>query len=261
MMTINGAAEQRGRAVFCAAVLVLLATAVRVEAQSLAQRAQIRDGKVRLSYAARPEVCGSGRDVHIVRATDDWESECQHGPARLVLEWHGSMLTRVDTYVGGRWRAAGADVTDLGMVSAPEAAAFLLDLAPRVPGGAADDLIFPATLADSVEVWPKLIALARNKEIPRQVRKNAIFWLGQAAGDRALKDLGSLVTEQDQDVDVQEQAVFALSRLRDGAGVPSLLDIARTHANPKIRKTAMFWLSQSSDPRAVALFEEILEKR
>ena len=260
MTTMRGAEGQRSKAVASAALLVLLAITSSAEAQSLAQRAQVRDGKVRLSYATRPEVCGSGRNIHIARSTDDWESECQHGPARLVLEWHGGKLTRVDTYVGGRWRTPGPDVTDLGMVSAPAAAAFLLDLAPRVAGGVGDDLIFPATLADSVEVWPTLIALARDAKTPRQVRKNAIFWLGQAAGDRAVKDLGDLVADQNQDADVQKQAVFALSQLRDGAGVPSLLDIARTHANPQIRKTAMFWLSQSNDPRALALFEEILGK-
>jgi HEAT repeat protein len=167
----------------------------------------------------------------------------------------------VDTYVGGRWRAAGAGVVDLGMVPAPAAADLLLDLAARVTGNAGDDLIFPATIADSAEVWPRLIGLARNDRVPRATRKNAVFWLGQAAGDRAVADLGGLVSDENEDREIQEQAVFALSQLRNGGGVPSLLEIARTHRDPKIRKTAMFWLGQSNDPRAIALFEEILRGR
>jgi hypothetical protein len=221
----------------------------------------VRNGEVRLSFATRPEVCGSGRNIHVVHSTDDWESDCAHGPARVVLEWRNGALVDVDTYVGGRWRAAGAGVVDLGMVPAPAAADLLLDLAARVTGNAGDDLIFPATIADSAEVWPRLIGLARNDRVPRATRKNAVFWLGQAAGDRAVADLGGLVSDENEDREIQEQAVFALSQLRNGGGVPSLLEIARTHRDPKIRKTAMFWLGQSNDPRAIALFEEILRGR
>jgi hypothetical protein len=260
MTTGSAAVGRRGR-VLAGTLLLALGIGAPLNAQSLAQRAQVRDGKIRLSYATRPDVCGSGRNIQITRATDDWEGGCDHGPARVVLSWRGGQLTKVDTYVGGRWRVAGPGVTDLGTVSAPEAAALFLDLAPRVAGGVGDDLIFPATIADSVEVWPQLIALARAKDTPAKVKKNAIFWLGQAAGDRAIRDLNGLVTSQDEDVEVQKQAIFALSQLRDGAGVPSLLDIARTHPNPAVRKNALFWLSQSNDPRAVALFEEILKKQ
>jgi hypothetical protein len=239
----------------------LTALTAPLQGQSLADRAQVRNGEVRLSFATRPEVCGSGRNIHVVHSTDDWESDCAHGPARVVLEWRNGALVDVDTYVGGRWRAAGAGVVDLGMVPAPAAADLLLDLAARVTGNAGDDLIFPATIADSAEVWPRLIGLARNDRVPRATRKNAVFWLGQAAGDRAVADLGGLVSDENEDREIQEQAVFALSQLRNGGGVPSLLEIARTHRDPKIRKTAMFWLGQSNDPRAIALFEEILRGR
>jgi hypothetical protein len=246
------------------ALAALVAVGGQVGAQTLAERAQVRNGDVRFSYATRPEVCGMGRNVHTVRATDDWESDwegdCAHGPARVVLEWRDGALVDVDTYVGGRWRPAASGVVDLGTVSAPAAATMLLDLAGRVDGKAGDDLIFPATLADSVEVWPRLVSLARDDEVPRATRKNAVFWLGQAAGDRAIADLGGFVADENEDREIQEQAVFALSQLRDGGGVPSLLEIAQTHRDPKIRKTALFWLGQSNDPRAVALFEEILRR-
>jgi len=230
-------------------------------AQSLAERAQVRNGEVRLSYATRPEVCGNGRNIHVVQSTDHWESDCEHGPARVVLTWRDGDLDDVDTYVGGRWRSAGESVVDLGMVSAPAAANMLLDFAARVTGKAGDDLVFPATIADSVEVWPRLITLARNERVPRATRKNAVFWLGQIAGDRAVGDLGALASDEGEDREIRKQAVFALSQLANGGGVPPLLEIARSHNDPEIRKTAMFWLGQSGDPRAIALFEEILTKK
>lgn len=43
--------------------------------------------------------------------------------------------------------------------------------------------------------------------------------------------------------------------------VPALIKIARTNRDPEIRKKAMFWLSQSRDPRALDLFEELLIRR
>lgn len=241
------------------AALLALAAQGAATAQSLADRARIRDGKIRLSYATRPEVCGSGRNVHIVRSSDDWEGSCEHGPARVVLEWRDGALVEVDTYVGGRWREAGPGVVDLGDVPPADAVSLLLDLARRAAGHVGNDLIFPATIADGVEVWPRLAALAKDASLPARTRKQAVFWLGQAAGERAVESLGELA--RDEDVEVQEHAVFALSQLRDGAGVESLLEIARTHASPRVRKTAMFWLAQSDDPRAVALFEEILRTR
>jgi len=59
---------------------------------------------------------------------------------------------------------------------------------------------------------------------------------------------------------VREQAVFALSQRPREEGVPALLRIARTHHDPMLRRRAIFWLGQSNDPRALALFEELLTK-
>lgn len=58
--------------------------------------------------------------------------------------------------------------------------------------------------------------------------------------------------------DVRESAVFALSQRPNDEGIPALLAIAKKDKDPKVRKTAMFWLGQSEDPRALAYFEEVL---
>ena len=242
-----------------ALLLAIVAVPAPLNAQRLADRvAHVRDGKVRMSYATRPDVCGNGHNIQISRSNDDWESDCEHGPARVQLEWRGGALVDVDTYVGGRWRPGGNDVTDLGLVPAADAAQYFLSVARGTSSAAADDLIFPATIADSVTVWPDLLEIARDGSATSKVRKSAIFWLGQAAGAAAVKSLGDIVGSNDEDVEVKESAVFALSQLHEGAGVPALLEIARTNPSPKVRRSAMFWLSQSNDPRAVALFEEIL---
>src|SRR3712207_7688456 len=48
---------------------------------------------------------------------------------------------------------------------------------------------------------------------------------------------------------VQEQAVFALSQRPREEGIPALMQIARSHRDPEIRKRALFWLGQTGEDR------------
>jgi hypothetical protein len=243
-------------------------------AQTLAQRiARAPNGAVRLTYAARPGVCGNGAGVISFdcaggacgrrRITTDWEGDgpcaCDSGPVRLALVVASGRVTRLRVYVGGRWRQAD-NVTDLGAVPAAEAAHWLLDLARTGDAAAAHDAVFPATLADSVTVWPDLVRLARDAAAARRVREQAVFWLSQAAGEAAVKDLTDMVGDDSLDRDVREHAVFALSQQPRDVGVPALIQIARTNRDPDVRKKAFFWLGQTNDPRAIALFEEVLAR-
>ena len=62
------------------------------------------------------------------------------------------------------------------------------------------------------------------------------------------------------DEEVKKQAVFALSQRRNGEAIPALIEVARNNRYPEVRRSALFWLGQSGDPRAISLFEEILRK-
>jgi len=161
--------------------------------------------------------------------------------------------------VGGEWRTS-TSATDLGMVSTKEAASYLLALALRDESRAAEKAIFPAVLADSVTIWPDLLKIAKSDAVSRKVRRSAVFWLGQAAGDAATRGLTDLVADGGQDREVRESAVFALSQRPRDEGVPALIRIARENKDPDLRRKAIFWLGQSDDPRALALFEELLTR-
>jgi hypothetical protein len=239
--------------------VLLLCAAAPLAAQDLGGRvAAAPDGLVRMSFASRPGVCGRGESV-ISRSghRDGWD--CDEGPVRVALEVRGGRVTAVRTYVGGRWTQAKGRVTDLGAVSAPAAAKVLVQLAERGP--VKGDPILAATLADSAVVWPDLLRIGRNPNLPRDTRRQAVFWLSQDAGEAATRGLAELAADQRQDQDVREQAVFALSQLDDGRGTEALIRLAKTDADPAIRKKAIFWLGQSDDPRALALFEELLTRR
>jgi len=237
------------------------AGASHADAQTLERRVgSAPDGTVRFSFAAREGVCGNGHNVNIQDTRNpDWESDCDSGPVRTVLTVSGGRVTKVRSYVGGRWRPAGAGVTDLGTVPAREAATYLLSLAGRAPSGS-NEAVFAATLADSAVIWPDLVRLAKNESVPRETRRNAVFWLGQAAGTAATSSLDSLIGDPNGDRQVREAAVFALSQRPRDEGVPALIRVAQTDRDPAIRKKAIFWLGQSDDPRALALFESLLTK-
>ncbi len=254
---------------------LLCAAAATAAAQDLARQiARAPDGEVRVSFAARPGVYGNGRNViawdcgsgrcRNVQGNyddrDDWHSSCVSGPVRVVLAVRGGTVTRAKVYVGGHWTAAGAGVTDLGTVSAPAAAAYFLDLARTAPGDAGSSAVFAATLADSVTVWPDLLRLARSPQVVEHTRRTAVFWLGQAAEEAATRGLAELVDDDNGDREVRQAAVFALSQRPRDEGVPILIHVVRTNRDPEMRRKALFWLGQSGDPRALALFEELLTK-
>jgi hypothetical protein len=94
----------------------------------------------------------------------------------------------------------------------------------------------------------------------RQIKKAAIFWLGQKAGQHALKTLTDIATGSSDDTEIQKQAVFAISRRPADEAVPLLINVARTHSNPRVRKQAVFWLGQIGDERCVEFFKELLSK-
>jgi HEAT repeat protein len=190
---------------------------------------------------------------------NEWEDECEAGPVRVAIDIADGRPIALRAYVGGRWRA-GSDVTDLGMVPVKDAVDYLLDDLARADGKVASQAIFPATIADSVVVWQRLLTLAKDDSRPRAVRTQAVFWVGQAAGEKATAGLKEVVGDAAADQDVRVQAVFALSQRPKDEGVPALIEIAKNNKDPKVRKQAIFWLGQSGDPRAVAYFEQILNK-
>lgn len=250
------------RAIWYPGLLIALLPA-SLAAQSLAERVRgVSDGTVRLSFAAREGVCGSGPNSITITDRDgdtEWERNCERGPVRVSLRLRGGRIAESDTYVGGRWRTVPGPVTDLGLVPAREAADVLLALAVETGDDDGGELVTAATLADSAVVWPQLLRIARNTRLGEETRRQSVFWLGQAASDAAVRGLDSLVEKgDDSDLEIRKHAVFALSQRPAEEAVPMLIRIARTNRHPELRKQALFWLGQSEDPRAISLFEELL---
>ena len=247
-----------------------MAAAGTLHGQSLASRiAGAGDGAVTFHFAPRPGVCGDGE--HFIRTghtsyhgsfySNRPREPCVFGPVQVRLTQVDGAVTRVQTWVGPvRERQA----RDLGAVSAPDAARYLMGIAARGTPHAGAKAILPAVLADSAVVWPELLAIARDSETrSRGTRQAALMWLSRFASGAVAGHPNDPFVEDDdprtEDEDLKMHAVFVLSQLRNGAGVPDLLEIARNNRSTRVRSSAMFWLGQSGSPRAIELFEGVLK--
>ena len=231
-------------------------------AQSLASRvAAAGQGEVRMTYATRANVCGDGRNSVAVgdaftmypsmESYGHWSNaNCVPGRARVSLFVGANGIESVRTHVGGAWESSSGRVTDLGPVSSTAAAAYFLDLAEKLDGRMARNTLLPAVIADSADVSQRLLAIAQRTSAPTETRRRAINWLGIFGDASMVQPLTALGrTADDEKKSVGEAALFALSRLPDGVGIPALIDLARSAPSLRARGKAVFWLGQSGDAR------------
>ena len=243
------------------------------------------DGIVRVQFASRAGTCGDGRDMIGFRKAlfaDSFQSiggwhapTCVPGPVRVALAVNNRQVTGVKTSVGGSWVPTNGRVIDLGTVSPAEASSYFFALIPRVERTAGDKsrVLLPAVLADAGDVTPQLTALARDDARVHETRRQALQWLGLLGDANVIPTLvafarGGGAGPVGEDVDEDDTApgvkglataaMAALSFLEDGVGVPALIDLAR-NGSPGTRSSAVFWLGQTGDPRAIAALHTVIE--
>ena len=270
---------------FALVSVISITVAEPAPAQSLAQRVSAApDGVVRLQFASRPETCGDGRDMVGYRKAlfaDSFESMgtwhatgCVPGPVRVALSISGGKVARVRTSVGGSWPRSSERVTDLGEVPAAQASSFFFALVPTLEKtGDKSRVLLPAVLADAGDVTPQLTGLARDATRVDETRRQAIHWLGMLGDARTVPILvafartgGASSSGRDIDEDddapgrkgLATSAMAALSFVPNGAGIPALIDLARS-GSVGTRGGAVFWLGQSGDPRALATLHSVIE--
>ena len=100
-----------------------------------------------------------------------------------------------------------------------------------------DGVTLSAWLAERRRSWREVLEIAKDRDLHRGVRKNALFWIGQEAADAALSGLTDVATDESEDQDVRNSAVFALSQRDDDEAIPVLIEIAETAEHPETRKS------------------------
>ena len=244
----------------CLGVVMAAVTAPHLGAQSIADRmAAVREGTVQMTYASRPEACGDGRDITALGRLfmvypsvqgHGWSRmDCTFGPTRAVVTRRDGEVTLVRVHVGAP-RRSDADVTDLGTVSAREAAEYFLGLASTARGRVASNAIMAAAFADSADIWQRLLSLARDENRTQDVRSSALYWLSGVAPADAAAPLAALARNGTESRQLREGVIMTLGQLRNGAGVPSLIEMTKRDDDSRwVRERAIFWLGNASDDR------------
>jgi hypothetical protein len=249
--------------------LAVVTPLLSLGAQSLATRVTASDGRVQVIYPSRPNVCGDGEGLignvlgHSMYYSGNstsfsgrgsWSDRpCLHGPARVVATVMGGEITHIRSYVGPV-PTSSSDTRTIN-ASASEAANWLSDIASQGAGRVASEAMLPLILADAPEPWPRLIRIARDENRSRDVRRAALTWLSSGVSEH----LGLADTQDESpDDEMRTQAVFVLSQRPRSESVPELIELARTAKHASARRSAIFWLGQTGDPRAVDVYAELL---
>ncbi|HYE73790.1 MAG TPA: HEAT repeat domain-containing protein, partial [Blastocatellia bacterium] len=88
--------------------------------------------------------------------------------------------------------------------------------------------------------------------------KQAIFGLTQIRGAESVSFISQLY-DTEQDPEIKEHLLHALSESHSKEALNKLMQIARTDPSLKNRKTAVFRLGQSRDPEVLKFLEELLK--
>jgi HEAT repeat protein/beta-lactamase regulating signal transducer with metallopeptidase domain len=108
-------------------------------------------------------------------------------------------------------------------------------------------------------------ALARVARIARRngdvdVRREAIEkYAEHASPDSAIALLKGILAG-DAPEDVYSEVLESLEEVEGGAGIPVLIDAARSHPNREVRADALRRLAESDDPRAQKVFDQTLRR-
>ncbi len=119
-----------------------------------------------------------------------------------------------------------------------------------------EKIIFSLAQSNGKENAEWLLGIAGDTDEPMEIRKKAMFWAGQS-GVSAVQM--AALYDRMPDRELKEQIIFSLSQQGDDEAVGKLIGIARSETDIELRKKAIFWLSQSDDPRVSEFLLEIIE--
>jgi HEAT repeat protein len=119
-----------------------------------------------------------------------------------------------------------------------------------------ENILFSISQHHSREAQDWLMGRARDPNESMDVRKNAIFWLGQT-GALQTAELKEIYRTSD-DSEMKQQIIFVASQQNSRSSVDLLIEIAKGDPDKEMRQQAIFWLGQSGDDRAIRFLESLL---
>jgi HEAT repeat protein len=147
----------------------------------------------------------------------------------------------------------------LGQEGSSEDVATLMDMYRQIQShDLKEKIIFAVSQNGDREGEEWLLDLARNEREPMELRKNALFWVGQE-GDIDAADLRELYDEAAA-FEFKEHVIFVLSQRDERDAVEELITIARGERDEELRDKAIFWLGQTDDQKAAEFLAELINR-
>jgi HEAT repeat protein len=196
----------------------------------------------------------------ILRTTKDPEIQDK---AVFALSQHGSERAQAALHAYAQRTDIGESIREkaifwIGQSGSAADEAFLRNLYPKLQSDELKKkLLFSISQTGTKESLGWLLDVARNRNEPLEMRKQALFWAGQQGATGA--DLARLY-DSFAERELREHLIFVMAQDGDRAAADKLLEIARKDPNPELRKKALFWLGQIDDPRAAKVLEEIISQ-
>ena len=139
-------------------------------------------------------------------------------------------------------------------------AMYLIDLYPRLDDEELKErTIFGISQSPGPEARSWLMERVRDQRETVDIRKNALFWVGQMGGLDA-RDFEGLY-ETLADIEMKEQVIFVSSQSGEAEAVDFLMDVAEREQDADLRSRALFWLGQSNDPRVPEFLLSVIRGR
>jgi HEAT repeat protein len=93
---------------------------------------------------------------------------------------------------------------------------------------------------------------------PESVRRDAVFWLGNARGRRGFEILSRMLRDDPSDK-VREQAIFALTQSKEPEALNLMIKTAHDDKSAHVRGQALFWLAHKAGDKVTAAIQNALE--
>jgi HEAT repeat protein len=120
--------------------------------------------------------------------------------------------------------------------------------------------LFLVSQKQTPETENVMLDVVRNDPDP-EVKKRAVFWLGQVNSDRAATALESLLSSTSTNEELREQAVFALMQQPGDRGSAAVRAVAVSDAAPvSLREKAVFWLGQKQSSENATFLRELFAR-
>jgi hypothetical protein len=93
---------------------------------------------------------------------------------------------------------------------------------------------------------------------PESLRKQTVFWLGEARGASGLETLKKLA-KTEPNTEVRSQITFALSLNHEAGALDEMIRMAREDESTHVRGQALFWLAQKAGQKAASTITGAIE--